>query len=725
MTVIGRSNLRYTRSAAGILLAAVLAACGGGGSDGDSGPPGPPGPGVTGDASTLTATITGVTIASPPVVEFTVINQDGIRFIGLAASNVRFTIAKLIPGANGNPSRWQSYLNRTETVGAGAWGSGGSQIQATTENNGSFVNHGDGTYTYSFANDIANITSPLAVTYDPGLTHRLGLQISGGSVPVANATFTWRPADGATAGILLRDIVETASCNECHGKLALHGGGRIETQYCVTCHNPGSTDANSGNTVDFKVMIHKIHRGEDLPSVQAGGEYAIWGFNNSKHDFSDVVFPQDIRNCTKCHDAADAGTPQGGHWMSQPSREACGSCHDNVNFATGQGHSSSNFAASNDQCTICHSDGGFVGSVAASHVIPARVAGARFKYNILSVINTAPGQFPSVKFSVTDPTAGDVPYDIKTHPAWTSGANLTVDIGWDNADHHNTGSGSAGVSTGTPAQPANRNALTTSVANGDGTFTVTSTVAIPVGVSGSGVATLRGRPGASADGSFTGPVPVKSVVRYFPITDAVAVPRRQVVEIARCNLCHDQLTLHGSSRTDEPQLCVVCHNANATDINRRPADPTTTADGKKEEAIDFKTLIHGIHGAGFRENGLVVWGFGPTEHNFGEVRFPGILSNCTSCHTATTYMPPLASSVLATTIDTGASRATPDDDTNVTPTAAVCSSCHDSSLAKAHMEQNGANFFMSGDPGMYDETCAVCHGPGRVADVAKVHDVTP
>jgi mono/diheme cytochrome c family protein len=41
------------------------------------------------------------------------------------------------------------------------------------------------------------------------------------------------------------------------------------------------------------------------------------------------------------------------------------------------------------------------------------------------------------------------------------------------------------------------------------------------------------------------------------------------------------------------------------------------------------------------------------------------------------------------------------------------------------MEQNGANFFMSGDPGMYDETCAVCHGPGRVADVAKVHDVTP
>ena len=77
----------------------------------------------------------------------------------------------------------------------------------------------------------------------------------------------------------------------------------------MTCHNPGTTDANSGETVDFKVFIHKIHRGELLPAVQAGGEYAIWGNANSKNDYSTVVFPQDIRNCAKCHTSADAATP--------------------------------------------------------------------------------------------------------------------------------------------------------------------------------------------------------------------------------------------------------------------------------------------------------------------------------------------------------------------------------------------------------------------------------
>jgi OmcA/MtrC family decaheme c-type cytochrome len=708
-------DVRRLRRLVPCVLVLLLGACEG--DRGRPGPAGPPGPSVTNLATELTVTVDSVTIASPPVVEFTVVNQDGTRFVGLSTSDVRFTLAKLVPGTNGNPSAWQSYVNRKRAPPP-ASGSTVDAIQGTTDSGGTLEDHGNGTYTYTFGTDVTNVTSPLAVSYEPSLTHRLGLQISGGGLPTANAAFTWRPSDGAISGILQRDIVKTASCNECHGKLTLHSGGRIETQYCVTCHNPGTHDL-SEKTVDFTVMIHKIHRGANLPSVQAGGEYAIW--SSTKHDYSDVVYPQDIRNCTKCHDAADASTPQGGHWMTQPSVEACGSCHDDVNFTTGAGHSPTNFPATNAECAICHRDNSFPGSVASSHVIPARVAGARFQYNILSVANSAPGQFPSVTFSVTDPTEGDAPYDIKTHPAWTSGANLTVDFGWDNADHHNTGSGV----TATPGQPHNRNALTTSVANGDGTFTVTATVAIPMAVTGSGVATLRGRPGSSADGSFVGPVPVKGAVHYFPITDSEAAPRRQVVDIAKCNQCHDQLSLHGSSRTDEPQLCVVCHNANATDINRRPADPLTTADGKKEEAIDFKTLIHGIHAAGFRENGLVVWGFGPDEHDFGKVRFPGILNNCSACHVAQTFAVPLKDGVLATTVDSGASRADPADDTNITPTAAVCSSCHDSGLAQLHMEQNGALFDMSGDPGTYQETCAVCHGPGRLADVAKVHGLAP
>ena len=42
----------------------------------------------------------------------------------------------------------------------------------------------------------------------------------------------------------------------------MHGGGRVDTQYCVMCHNPGTTDPNSGNVLTLSTMVHKIHAGQ-------------------------------------------------------------------------------------------------------------------------------------------------------------------------------------------------------------------------------------------------------------------------------------------------------------------------------------------------------------------------------------------------------------------------------------------------------------------------------
>jgi OmcA/MtrC family decaheme c-type cytochrome len=73
----------------------------------------------------------------------------------------------------------------------------------------------------------------------------------------------------------------------------------------------------------------------------------------------------------------------------------------------------------------------------------------------------------------------------------------------------------------------------------------------------------------------------------------------------------------------------------------------------------------------------------------------------------------------------------PRDDYNISPIAAVCSSCHDSALEQAHMKINGAVF---SDTGVNStqlnllgaiETCAVCHGPGAVADLDVVHSIPP
>ena len=737
---------RIHRTLCGVALLSLAACSGDDGSAGAAGAPGTPGVATSSSAEAITVAVSSVTIASPPVVDFTLTNEDGVRFTGLAQGQIRFTLAKLVPELNGEPSHWQSYLNKTETptVGPGT----APAVQAVNESNGTLVNNHDGTYRYTFVADVTNVTSPMAVSYEPGLTHRLGMQISGGDLPVTNAVYDWRPSDGATTGLAERNIVQTSSCNECHGKLALHGGGRVETKLCVTCHNPGSTDANSTNTVDFKVMIHKIHRGEELPSVVAGGEYSIWGFSNTKHDFSDVVMPQDIRNCTKCHDAADTATPQAGNWEAVPSVEACGSCHDDVNFSTGQGHSPSNFVAQNGQCTTCHSAGGFVGTVASSHAIPSKVAGVKFKANIISVTNTAPGQAPVITYEVVDPTNGNARYNIQNagDPAWTN-SSVSLYLGWNTGDHTNVGNGSAT----TPASAVTLNGRIAStgnnaapVANADGTFTVTSLRTIPASVTGSGVVgmTLRAAGDLNGDGDFTDAedrIPVKSVVKYFAITDATPVPRRQVVDIVgQCDLCHDQLTLHGESRTDEPQVCVICHNPRNTDIARRPknSDGTVnvaaTVDGLKEQPIDFKRLVHGIHSAAKRENPFVVYGFGNSVNDFSTVRFPGVLNNCRTCHKPNTFTLPLASTVLATTFDTGNILANANyikdqtDDLVTTPTSSVCSTCHDSSVAHKHMEQNGAQFsILVTNVNNSAETCEVCHGPGRLADVSEVHHVTP
>jgi cytochrome c553 len=75
------------------------------------------------------------------------------------------------------------------------------------------------------------------------------------------------------------------------------------------------------------------------------------------------------------------------------------------------------------------------------------------------------------------------------------------------------------------------------------------------------------------------------------------------------------------------------------------------------------------------------------------------------------------------------SLATPNaTDTVRTPWAGACTSCHESDLAKAHVSINGGFVDVTravAQPAVRAledvESCAVCHGPGRSYDTAKVH----
>jgi OmcA/MtrC family decaheme c-type cytochrome len=140
------------------------------------------------------------------------------------------------------------------------------------------------------------------------------------------------------------------------------------------------------------------------------------------------------------------------------------------------------------------------------------------------------------------------------------------------------------------------------------------------------------------------------------------------------------------------QVCVVCHNANATDIARRPENPAEAPDGKREESIDMKRMIHRIHMGAELEEGIVVYGFGNRVHDYSEVEFIGNTRNCLTCHVPGSYGADDAWVATPTTIDSGVDPTDPSDDLNLSPVTSVCSSCHDSEMAEEHMILNGGTF---------------------------------
>ena len=729
-------------------FAIALAGCSGDNGPGDKTTPPdpvfPPGPGsgaaipIT-SATTIVASITRVTVQDDgkPVVEVFLRDPNNFSLKGLPAANIRFVLARLEPAVNGASSTWHAITRKTEAfpgtpapTPADKVTGTGPKNQATTETAtaGVWTDRQNGVYTYTFAK---SLKGDAEIPFDGALPHRVGLEIRlTPAIPANNAVYTFTPATNLPVNESGREIVDNDTCNACHDNLAIHGGARFDLQYCAMCHESYSFDAQSGNSIDLKVMIHKIHSGETLPSVEAGGFYGIFGFGNRFTDFGEVVYPQDLRNCQTCHQESDTDTPQASNYRITVNTEACGACHDNVNWTTGANHGG--VAATDEQCETCHGpnstiEGGNLRPQVA-HLIPGQEAARKFAFTIVSATNVGPGLNPSVTFKVTDPTNGNAAYNIHTDAPFTQCADgssrLSINVAWSTTDYTNFGSGK------NPGQPIQLNPLLnacggSSVNNGDGTFTVTSTVAIPASATGSAGIGMEGHPAVDADGNGTvDRIAVTNVQIYKPITDSTAVARRAVVNTARCDECHKQLSLHGNNRTDNPQVCAMCHNPNATDVNRRVAGSACVAAlGADDESIDLKYMVHAIHAGN-----TGICGYGNSANPFFDVRYPGKLNNCQGCHNAGTYYPVDPTKVLATTFDAGADLAIATDDRAVTPNSAVCSSCHSGSLAKTHMEQNGGSFNATKNvDGTSNEaaleTCQTCHGADRAADVKVVHKV--
>jgi OmcA/MtrC family decaheme c-type cytochrome len=218
----------------------------------------------------------------------------------------------------------------------------------------------------------------------------------------SSSTYAFNPvfyaAVGGGAVEPRRATVYANGCNACHLKLAEHGGSRQNPEYCVFCHHPNNTNDErvsrvegetvTAHTVDFKVMIHKIHRGEELEQPYVLGGFPLPNAGNpagTPIDFGETRFPGDLRACWTCHAAgsfelplaqgvlpsrsevltctedpsadADAycNTRSSVEVFTAPTTAVCTACHDSpYTFAHAEIMTS---AGGLESCTTCHGPG--------------------------------------------------------------------------------------------------------------------------------------------------------------------------------------------------------------------------------------------------------------------------------------------------------------------------------------------------------------------------------
>ncbi|MDX1300715.1 OmcA/MtrC family decaheme c-type cytochrome [Photobacterium sp.] len=775
-----KNGLKFSRLGVIALLSLSLLACGGDGDGGDNNNDGgkevivP----VVEVAERALVTINSVAENTDHTVtvHFSATNENDIALIGL--SEPRFTVAKLVPEQDGKPSEWVSLINKVATS---AIDDTTKELQATYDRDskneeGRFTDNGNGTYSFKLKETVLAAVNPLtgaSIAWDANATHRVGMQISGNSNNTINATYDWVPSGNGLVDE--RNIVDTATCNNCHGELKLHGS-RVETKYCVTCHNPGSTDPESGNSVDFTPMVHKIHRGVELPSMLAKGDgavYEIIGYKGSAHTYAKndgkldkygnpivdgVEFPQDIRNCSNCHTAANEATPQGDSWKLNASLDACTSCHDDIAFTQEELNQDvwkrqhPNGFVDLDTCTSCHgANSGNISPAFAHETVRSQAKSAADNLSI---------SFARVERK--DPGLIEVDVLIKLYGAGIAGFEKlvgTADISFDSVKdeykydypdsmllskkgyllvNNDQGEGfklSYGAiqvhleptydkNTGIKdeaCKPAGTGIFTCTIVD-PGTTGVLSLVTTEMPICANGKSAGGDLIACNAvENAYTQVevVPAHNVKAYYNLSDlspATDYVEKFGADMASCTNCHNDdgfhITRHGATDSAE---CTNCHNATRSSFYAgRPAD--------------LKSHVHTLHANN------------DSSHPMDS--YPADIATCTACHTDDQYDVPLSMNT----------RSSAGGGVYTSATVTVCASCHikdmpvglidavgtmdetrkaglsaDDIAANekviAHMIETGGLFGQASmaEADTAPELCAGCHAKGEAKGVDVTH----
>jgi len=737
-SIKGRSVLRDSA----LLFAAVLwFGCGG---DGGGQAATPPTPQPTATATVVLPTSTPASVPAGPgvsssitdatidssgriIVTFTLTDANGVPLTAVLSATqdpqqarVRFTIAHVEDYIDGGELASQHpftrYVNDINSLHPAYDSKGTLQtLDATT-----------GVYQYTFGKQLAS-------GFDPTRTYTVGMQVdrtlNGVRIGV-NPVFDLVPAGGTPE---IFESTTTQQCNACHDPLIAHGNRR-EVRLCMLCHTEAATDNPTPpvqpQSIDFRNMIHKIHRGQDLPSIVNGPPgvdttfmigNTVFAEKDATGKITGVAFPRSIEECAVCHSEG----PTAQYFEQRPAAAACASCHDDVNPSQGDtpaGPSGTNHfqnqGFADGDCASCHvpdSGNEFDISVVGAHVVPERSKQLQgLNINITGLTNHNAGQTPTIMFTVTDNagnsfSAGDVAALNRLAFAISGPTTDYTAVGLTPTA---VGGGKSGTLTGPDA---------------DGVFSYTPALSIPADASGTWAIGAEARRAVQlAVGQNSSPKTAEEAapnpVVTFTVDNSTAVPRRTVVDNQHCAACHGEFSkdfsIHGNLRNNT-EYCVICHNPNGTDFATRKLDPAAVARGDQLAQIDFKRMIHAIHtGADLEQKPYIIYGFGGAPIDFSNLLFPGDRRDCAKCHVTvpgpTYLMPPYPGTAIGSIV-AHIDPATGNEvvDGRLGPIRSVCTACHDADDAVAHAET------MTAPDGT--EACTVCHEEGRDFAVSLMH----
>jgi OmcA/MtrC family decaheme c-type cytochrome len=603
---------------------------------------------------------------------------------------------------------------------------------------------GAGQYQYTFA-------AKAPAGFDPTVTNTIGmagnrdLTAFNLGTNYAGATFNFVPNGAAVT--VTRDVIRTQSCNACHDSLAFHGGYAQGMNMCVLCHQPQNVDPSTGNSLDAKVFFHALHMGSSLPTVvgtatKPGVPYQIIGYMNSVNDFSTVVDPAMTQRCEVCHTQAPTTPPATGTtpppiaaqakaFLLEPSRAACGGCHNDIDFATGfstgpEVNHPGGPQADDTQCANCHIPQGempFDASIMGAHVVPTDTKQtypqnpdtllAGLNLAITSVTNTMAGQTPTVNFTVQDDSGNNIALSSLGFLQFTM-AGPTTDYGYT----------SFGSDTASTPGYVSESALQANCSS-KGACAYTFTHAIPAGSTGTYSIGGEARESVTVLAGTTAAQTVEygaqNPVVNFSVDGSAVAPRRTVIAESNCNNCHVALSLHGGLRNNV-EYCVMCHNPSNTDAGTRATATVASDKALPPQGINFNLLVHRIHdGVNAAEDGTgpknpyIVVGYMGSHNDFSGTLYPAMdgagdatyLQNCSMCHVNSTEQNdlPLMGN-LNQVVD-------PQGWINpVSPISSACSGCHVSKPESAHFLANTDSL---------GESCSVCHASGAQFAVDAVH----